>query len=93
MPIPYIIITLIVLLFIFYKLKLEKRYDWVEWEDNVKDLSGKSCSRIVYTDKHLGGLQTEYFYNMSLTSNLVSHHIRSKNRAYRRNILKRYTNK
>lgn len=93
MSVPYIIGTVIVFLYVFYKLKLENRYSWKQWDDDVKDSQGNLCSRIIYTDKHLDGLQIEYFYNIQMSSYLADSHISSKNKAYRRNILKRYTNK
>ena len=93
MTIPYIVVAVIVFLYVFYKLKLENRYSWKQWDDDVKDPNGVLCSRIVYTDKHLDGLQIEYFYNIQMSSYLASAHINSKNKAYRRSIISRYTNK
>lgn len=90
---PYFILSCLFFLYIFYKVKLENRYRWHQWDDSAYDEKGNRCSRIVYTDKHLDGLQIEYFYNIQMSSYLASSHINSKNKAYRRSIISRYTNK
>lgn len=71
-------------LFMYYKLFLEKRFSWIQIDDDDVDPKGISCSSIIFTDKLLSGLQVEYFYKLDLNVYLVNKHIKSKNRNHRR---------
>lgn len=80
----YFILLCISLLYVYYKLELEKRYRWHTWDDSCLDEKGVRCSKLVYSDNQVEGLLVEYFYNIQMTTHLAERHIQSKNRSYRR---------
>ena len=78
-----IIAIFIFLGYIFYKLKIEKRYQWVGYENSVEDNYGVICNQLIYTDRLVPGLQVKYFYEFELTTYNVNAHIKSLNANHR----------
>lgn len=90
---PYFILSCLFFLYIFYKVKLENRYRWHQWDDSASDENGVRCSKLIYSDTQVEGLQVEYFYNLTIDHHLADRHIASKNKAYRKQRWSKYINK
>ena len=78
-------ICILILLYILYKFRFEKRYSWHQYDSSCIDDNDILCSKLIYTDKFREGLLVEYFYDIHLDRHLVNRHIASKNKAYRIN--------
>lgn len=76
-------VIIFVSFYIFYKLKMEKRYNWVSFDNDVKDPNGVVCDQLIYMDRLTPGLQVKYFYEFELDYNKCSLHIKSLNTNHR----------
>lgn len=82
------IIALLITIFVVYKLKFEKRFEWIDRTANAIDEEGKTYHILHYIDKHNEGIQSERFYELSLTIYIANKFIETKNRVHRRNLIK-----
>ena len=78
-----IVAIILTVIYVFYKLKIEKRYDWVSFDNGVVDNNGILCNQLIYTDRLVPGLQVKYFYEFELSYNNVNSHIKSLNANHR----------